>query len=130
MSKIREDVFIKVVVDEPQNVKGVKEMELLSIVEIDHFIYPILYVEIGLGNCLLNTLCDWIDYTIEEITDDERNERKNLVSQTILVEQAKQDLEDFDDVEGNELSNLKVRKKHYMDLLNYVASNADEKNNK
>ena len=43
------------------------------------------------------------------------------------MEQAKQHLVDFDDVEENELSNRKVWKKHYMDMLNYVASNADEK---
>ena len=76
MRDLGEKIITNEVSVSSQNRKGVADVELLPTVEIQQYIYPILHAEIGLGNYILNSFFAWVDYRIENITEEEMDKKQ------------------------------------------------------
>ena len=75
MRDLREKLLTDEVNVKSQNRKGVVDVELLPTEEIQPYIYPILYAEIGLDNYILNSFFAWVEYRIENVTEEEIDEK-------------------------------------------------------
>ena len=57
--------------------KGCTNPPLFDAVPVSNFVVPILHLEIGVGNKMLDTFMEWIDERVELITDEERQARES-----------------------------------------------------
>ena len=107
MRELRERLRNKEVAQTASNRMGVVDVELLDAVDITQYIYPILHAEIGLGNYFLNSFFDWVDYRIENTTDDEREKKQLMKGILVEMENAEETVNDFDIIE---LTDLKLER--------------------
>ena len=76
MDNVRKRIENGDIEDNPSNRKGCVSVPLFNNIGIENYIFPVLHCEIGLGNYLLNSFFDWVDFRIEDTTIKER-EMKN-----------------------------------------------------
>jgi hypothetical protein len=79
MAGVREAIANGELLNTAANRRGFNVIELFDCISIYQCIYPILHAEIGLGNKILNSFFDWIDFRIEKVTNEEKDLRKDLV---------------------------------------------------
>ena len=68
--------------DIPSNRRGVVDLPLFSDVQPSQYVFPILHTEIGLGNSLLKSFFKWVDYRVEQVSEEEVERRNELASTT------------------------------------------------
>ena len=112
MCKRREQIFNKELEDTAINRKGITKMELIEAIQILQYIYPILHSEIGLGNYLLNSFFDWIDFRIEKVSDEEKNLRRDFGFVIKDVDVMKEKWDEFCNGDGISLGEYIVEKAH------------------
>ena len=107
MRDLREKILTNEVNVTSQNRKGVVDVELLPTVEIQQYIYPILHAEIGLGNYILNSFFVWVDYRIENVTEEEMDKKRLMRGILEELETLEGQMRDFD---KGELTDLKIER--------------------
>ena len=79
--------------DKALDIMGVTNEMLIDCVPLDSFIVPILHTMIGVGNKLLNAFLDWVDIRVEQIPEEERTARKEvLIAERDLSEKKRCDI--------------------------------------
>ena len=58
------------------------DLPLFSIVQPSQYVFPILHTEIGLGNSLLKSFFKWVDYRVEQVSEEEIGLRNELATAT------------------------------------------------
>ena len=86
--------------------------------KIDNFIFPVLHAEIGLGNYLLNSFFDWVDYRIEEVTEEERQKKQQFAPIQKKLNEMETGYNEWSDNEGYDLATLKIEKGMYKESRN------------
>ena len=81
-------------------------IELFDCISINQYIYPILHAEIGLGNKILNSFFDWIDFRIEKVTNEEKDLRKDFGRVMIEIEEKEENWDNFCRENGDEIASL------------------------
>ena len=54
----------------PREKQGVNTLSMFPLLQLNQFIYPILYLEIGLVNLVLDTLTEDLQVAMEEYTEE------------------------------------------------------------
>lgn len=113
MRDLREKILTNEVSATSQNRKGVVDVELLPAVEIKQYIYPILHAEIGLGNYILNSFFSWVDYRIENVTEEEMDKKRLMKGIIEELESVEGRLNEFD---KEELTDLKIDRANFKEV--------------
>ena len=116
MRELRERIRTNEVRATLMNRKGVVGVELLDAIDVNQYIYPILHSEIGLGNYILNSFFEWVDYRIENATEDEINKKRLMIGIIGDMEIMKEQMTDFD---NDELLDLKIERKHLKEVKSF-----------
>jgi hypothetical protein len=78
MDAVRKSIYNGTIADEPENRKGCVDIGLFDEVEVNQYIFPVLHAEIGLGNFLLKLFFEWVDFKIEEVSEEEREKNNHF----------------------------------------------------
>ena len=118
MRKRLEELNSKLIKDTSTNRRGVVDEPLFESVRVDQYIIPILHTEIGLGNSMLKSFFDWIDYRVEIVSDEEKQKRNDYAKLSKEIVEAKKNmLEPWCDEQGIELADLRTEKMGYELIL-------------
>ena len=60
--------------------RGVRSIVMWDSVPVKNFIVPVLHLQIGLGNDVLNNLLDFIDYNLEKLSTSDKVAHNTLVT--------------------------------------------------
>ena len=71
MSQLREKIMRKEIEAKASNKMGVVEVPLIDTIPIDHTIFSLLHAEIGVGNKILDSFLEWVDYRVENLSEEE-----------------------------------------------------------
>ena len=107
MRDLREKILTNEIEATAQNRKGVVDVELLPSISIQQYIYPILHAEIGLGNYILNSFFTWVDYRIEDISEEEINKKELMIG---IIEDLREMEERVSEFDKQELTDLKIER--------------------
>ena len=118
MDDLREAIYNGEINDEAKNRKGCVDIRLFDKMKIDNFIFPVLHAEIGLGNSLINSFFDWVDYRIEEVTEEERQKKQQFAPIQKKLNEMKTGYNEWSDNEGYDLATLKIEKGMYKESRN------------
>ena len=108
MDEVRESIYNGELSNDVNSRRGCVDVPLFDDVEINQFIFPVLHAEIGIGNYLLNLFFEWVDFKIEQVTEEEmklKNDFEFIVSELEVIEKR---MEDWTVHYGYELNTLKV----------------------
>ena len=75
MARVRESIATADIVKTAENSKGCVDIELFNCISINQIILPILHCEIGLGNYILKSFFNYVDYQIEQLSDEKKDLR-------------------------------------------------------
>ena len=53
------------------NKKGIVEDPLINSIPIDHIVFSLLHAQIGVGNKMLDSFLEWVDYRVENLPIEE-----------------------------------------------------------
>ena len=116
MREWREKLRTKELENTASNRKGVVDVELLDAIDVNKYIYPILHSEIGLGNYILNSFFEWVDYRVENVTEEEMNKKILMIGIIEEMEIRKERMSEFDD---DELADMKIERKHLKEVKSF-----------
>ena len=71
MSQLRDKIMRKEIEAKASNKKGVVEVPLIDAIPIDHIIFSLLHAEIGVGNKVLDSFFEWVNYRVENLSEEE-----------------------------------------------------------
>jgi len=77
MSQLRDKIMRKEIEAKASNKKGVVEVPLIDTIPIDHTIFSLLHAEIGVGNKILDSFLEWVDYEVENLSEEEITARND-----------------------------------------------------
>ena len=63
----------------PADKKGIVAAPLIDTVPVDHIIFSLLHAHIGVGNKLLSSFLEWVDYRVENLPNDVIDARNQYV---------------------------------------------------
>ena len=110
MGELREKLYNKEIRNIASNRKGCTDTELFDCIEIWLYIYPILHSEIGLGNYVLNSFFNWIDFRIEDVTQEEKDVRKDFGMVMVEIEGIENEWKRFCNEKGDEVAALTMER--------------------
>ena len=120
MNALREKLNMYEITDTPMNRKGVVDVILFESVSIRLYIYSILHSEIGLGNFVLNLFFLWVDYRIENITEEEIEKRQLFATLITDVETKETQLDEYNNSnDGRELIDLKLERSELKEVKGF-----------
>ena len=70
--------------NKPSVKKGVVQEPLIDAIPIQNIIFSLLYAEIGVGNKLLDSFFEWVDYRVESLSIEEMDARDKY--QSVIVD--------------------------------------------
>jgi hypothetical protein len=108
MDAVRELIYNGTIADEPGNRKGCVNIGLFDKVEVNQYIFPVLHAEIGLGNFLLELFFEWVDFKIEEMSEEEREKKNDFEVVVSEMEATMKRVDKWDVRNSCELNTLKV----------------------
>ena len=123
MNEVRERMVNGDLPDTSENRKGVVDVELLSTVEVEDYVFPILHCEIGLGNYMLNSFLDWIDYRVENVTEEELEKRNEYSGLLIDLDELEKELQEFQSNGGVEIAELRSNRSEYREMKGFRDEN-------
>jgi hypothetical protein len=115
MDEIRERIYGGTLADEPGNRRGCVEIGLFDDVEVSQYIFPVLHAEIGLGNYLLKSFFEWVDFKIEEVSEEERNSKNDFEVIMLEMEDAEKRLDEWNIRYGYELNTMRIEMGRYVE---------------
>jgi len=69
--ELQEKVEMEELVLTPTKLKGCTSKPLFDAVPIHHSIVPVLHLVIGIGNCLMDSMFEWIEECVEQLSPKE-----------------------------------------------------------
>jgi len=67
------------------NLKGCTQKPLFAAVPISNYIAPVLHLVIGIGNILVDSIFEWVEQIVEQLTEEEVVARNNILSAEINI---------------------------------------------
>jgi hypothetical protein len=108
MAAVRESISLGVTNDTLAGRQGCVEEPLRSCVPITtSYILPILHTEIGIGNRLLKSFLDWVDWQIENVPDDEFEARYEVYEASMEVQIQTEIWDEWVGLKGTLLADLR-----------------------
>jgi hypothetical protein len=95
----------------PQSVKGVTDPLLFDSVEIRNYIFSVLHAEIGVGNKVLASFFDWVDFRIEDISEEELAARTEYFQSLRHYDDEAEAWREWTDEFGPQLADLRDQRK-------------------
>jgi hypothetical protein len=127
MRHLRDNILSNEIKDTSNNRKGINNSMLLNCIEPTNYIYPILHSEIGIGNKILCSFFEWVEYRVESISYEEKELRNSSVVHYIELEELQQRYKEFTEYEGVQILHLKQEEKNYKDLYMNLKLTNEEK---
>ena len=85
-------------------------MEIWKSVPVKNFIVPLIHLQIGLGNYVLNKLLDFIESDLEKLSIDEEVDHNTLVTWNQVIEKICQEIQIWDVNYGIMLEHKSIQK--------------------
>jgi len=67
------------------NLKGCTQKPLFDAVPISNYIAPVLHLVIGIGNILVDSIFEWVEQRVEQLTEEEVVACNNILSAEINI---------------------------------------------
>eukprot|EP00978_Attheya_sp_CCMP212_P037364 scaffold175527_cov64-Attheya_sp.AAC.1 len=90
-----------------QSRKGIVTDPLFDCIEVCQYIISLLHCEIGIGNTILNSFFNWVDYRVEIISDEERLAHVSATQAKIDADEAEEDWEEWKIQHGPEMATIR-----------------------
>ena len=117
MNDLRCQIVRNEVVDTPGNKKGIVEKPLIDAIPVDHIIFSLLHAEIGVGNKVLDSFLEWVDYRVEKLSQQEIEARDAYQLALIDQKEAVSNRDSWLNQYGAELAGYRTERKHISDLV-------------
>ena len=94
MHELRENIIACQVIT-PADKKGIVEAPLIDAVPVDHIIFSLLHAQIGVGNKLLSSFLEWVDYRVENLPQEVIDARDAHILAVVDQEKAVQNRDEW-----------------------------------
>ena len=117
MNDLRCQIVRNEVVDTPGNKKSIVEKILIDAIPVDHIIFSLLHAKIGVGNKVLDSFLEWVDYRVETLSQQEIEARDAYQLALIDQKEAVSNRDSWLNQYGAELAGYRTERKHISDLV-------------
>jgi hypothetical protein len=109
--RIRESIENNMLFPTPDNLKGCTQKPLIDAVPISNYIVPVLHLLIGIGNVLVDSIFEWVEERVEQLTEEEVVACNNILSAEINIENSERDFNQWLENDGIHLTDCILEKK-------------------
>ena len=95
----------------PADKKGIVAAPLIDTVPVDHIIFSLLHAQIGVGNKLLSSFLEWVDYRVENLPNDVIDARNQYVLAVVEHQKSVDNRNEWLGENGARLAGLRTERK-------------------
>ena len=85
---------------------------MIDSIPIDHIIFSLLHAEIGVGNKVLDSFFEWVDYRVEKLSREEINARNEYQMAIVSHKEKVVNRDEWINQDGAQLAELRNKKKY------------------
>jgi hypothetical protein len=97
--------------DTPNNRRGNTHPPLISTIPIQNHIIPLLHLMIGIFNAIFSHLLEYVEWRLEDVTNEEFEAREELYQKEIDLEMSRQRYKQWMDIQGVDLMDQQLEKR-------------------